>query len=410
MPGPPKEPLPQELPGFGFFETGDRSPAEVRVLLEDRLRGEGRDDLADVLLRCRSEMVMACVCCSKTLRVEKGCKKRWCPVCAPRVSASRLARAQRVASRFQWPLAVTLTTTNLSRAEDCVAKIKDVFGAFRRTAFWKATVQGGIYGVEVTHKGRGFHPHIHCLLDCRWLAVNTPEPTRAMSARQVSQLCKRAQNELAEVWGGYVQQSKASVYVQRAFGVALKETLKYSIKPAELLSCACKASEIIDLIDAGRTMARFGCAHSMSKEFVGCDAETEMLRQCDSCGAVNSKMPDEIISMSQSMPELASERFAVLDAAKTTADTLPVLKEGVLPSELRTMITAEPKIMFPDKVVRASERVKKAELIRATMRKPMGDAMHHKAPVTTPPAVDPGEWVRSWVRLKAAREKEGGSQ
>lgn len=369
MPGPRKTPLPTELPGFDFFDTGKRSQAEVRALLEDRLRKEGREDLADRLKKCAEEFYLDCICCSKQIRVERGCKKRWCPVCAPKVSANRLARAQRVANRFQWPLAVTLTTTNLAQADDCVARIKDVFAKFRETAFWKKTVAGGIYGVEVTHKGRGFHPHIHCLLDCEWLAIDTPKPSRGMSQRMVASLCKRAQNELAEVWGGYVQQSKASVYVQRAFGIALKETLKYSIKPAELLECKCKASEIIDLIDAGRTMARFGCAHSMSKEFVGCDEETEVLRQCDGCGAVNSKMPDSIVEMSWTKPEFASNRFSQLASSETTADTLPPLKPKMLPSELRKMIEAEPKQMFGTVTVKPSARVLAAEKIRAEMRR-----------------------------------------
>lgn len=349
MPRRPQSLVQDALPGLEFFDTGSRDPKEIRVLLEDRLRAEDRADLADHLKRCGEELLLNCVCCSRVYRVERGCKRRWCPVCAPRVSASRLARAQRVAGRFQWPLAVTLTTTNLDRADNCVARIKEVFADFRQTVFWKKTVAGGIYGVEVTHKGRGFHPHIHCLLDCEWLAIETPKPTRAMSQRQVAALCKRAQNELAEVWGGYVQRSKASVYVQRAFGLSLKETLKYSIKPVELLECRCRASEIIDLIDAGRTMARFGCAHSMSKEFVGCDEETEHLKQCDSCGAINSTMPEDICTKSYDAPGLATKRFAALAAAKTTVETLPLLKPKTLPSELRAMVLAEPKLLAPER-------------------------------------------------------------
>jgi hypothetical protein len=296
------------------------NPAADRAALEARLRDEGRDDLALVLEKCAQPLALVCVCCGKTIMTEKGCKKRWCPVCAPSVSAARLERAARVAGRFQWPLAVTLTTTNLSQASNCIATIKDVFKDFRRTAWWKALVKGGIYSVEITHKGKGFHPHIHALLDCRWLAVEVPEPTRWSTPRQREQLCKRAQNELAEVWGGYVQRSKAIVWVERAYGKALQETLKYAVKPADLLQCSCDAGDIIDLIDSGRTMARFGCAHSMSKEFVGCDEQEERLVPCQKCNAVNSVMPDDIVSMSEARPDLASGRFHQLASARAAID------------------------------------------------------------------------------------------
>lgn len=319
----------------------DADPADLaalRAALAARLESEGRDDLAEKLHHCSDTLKLNCVCCSKVYTVEKSCRRRWCPVCAPKVSAARLRRAARVASRFQWPLAVTLTTTNLVHADNCIATLKDVFADFRRTAFWKACVAGGFYALEITHKGRGFHPHIHCLLDCEWLAVEVPKPTRAMTHRQVAALCRRAQNELAETWGGYVQRSKAAVWVERAYGQALVETLKYAVKPTDLLSCACRAADIIDMIDKGRIMSPFGVAHAMNKDFVGRDDEIERLRQCDGCGAVNATMPEDIVDMSWRRPELASQRFQALATAATVKDTLPPIKPGQCAADLRKLI------------------------------------------------------------------------
>jgi hypothetical protein len=173
--------------------------------------------------------------------------------------------------------------------------MKIAFRKFRRTDFWADRVKGGVAGFEVTHRGRGFHPHIHALVDCRWLAVTTPEPKRNMSAQQVKALCQRAQNELAEVWGAYVQGKKASVWVNRAYGTALMETMKYAIKPSELLLVKCPASKMIDEIDRGRMITAFGNAHACSKEFVGLDEPEPHSVACEDCGNLSSMRPVEVI-------------------------------------------------------------------------------------------------------------------
>lgn len=282
---------------------------ELRDLLRLKLESEGREDLALILESCASLISLPCVCCNETLTVERGCKRRWCPVCAPRVSAARIMRVESIAERFQWPLAVTLTRQNQEGHLEALAAFKDAFTKFRRTRFWSDNVKGGVVGYEVTLRGRGFHPHLHALVDCEWLAVATPKPGRRCTKDHLARLCERAQDELSEVWGAYVQGSKAMVYVNRAYGNSLLETLKYSVKPADLLSKATRAGDLIDMIDAGRTMSTFGHAHATSKEFVGRDLPEEVLRPCGKCGAFKSLLPADIASMYQDRPELATARY-----------------------------------------------------------------------------------------------------
>lgn len=260
-------------------------------------------DLACKLADCAEIVKMQCVCCRVPVLVERGCARRWCPVCAPRITAKRMQRMSRIIPRLKWPLAVTLTIKNKHDGTDCIQQLKESFRAFRRTDFWAERVKGGVVGFEVTHRGRGWHPHLHALVDCRWLAIETPEPNRWMTKRQKASLCKRAQNELSEVWGAYVQGSKASVWANRAYGKAAAETLKYAIKPSDLLECTCDAGDMIDEIDKGRMMGTFGNCHACSKEFVGLEEEVLRERECKDCSEKKSIVPNEVLARMMERPE-----------------------------------------------------------------------------------------------------------
>lgn len=291
-----------------------RDPRDIRFDLEQKLRDEGRDDLAEVLKDCGELMTLSCVCCGKSRTIERGCKKRWCPVCAPRITAERMLRLESVVSRFEWPLAVTLTMQNVEVSEGALEMVKQKFRDFRRTDFWADRVKGGVVGFEITNTGKGWHPHLHALVDCRWLAVSTPEPQRGQSKAYKKKLCEAAQNELSEVWGGYVQGKKAIVWAERAWGKAMMETLKYAIKPSDLLEPATSASEVIDLIDLGRMISSFGHAHACSKMFVGRDLPEEKLAQCEGCSGFKTTLPADIIAMYEHRPDLAYRRFHKLQS------------------------------------------------------------------------------------------------
>lgn len=215
----------------------------------------------------------------------------------------------RLVVRYQWPLATTLTCRNSAAAAGSIEALKAAFRGFRRTDFWKRNSKGGVYGFEMTNTGRGFHPHIHILHDCEWLAIETPKPRRGMTKDHVAKLCKRAQNELSEVWGAYVQGSKASVWNERAWGKALEETLKYAIKPSDLVTVKCRASDIIDEMDRGRMIGTFGHSHACSKQFIG--LETEVLKEhaCDKCSAVKSIVPEDVLAKMLNNPAKLSDKW-----------------------------------------------------------------------------------------------------
>ncbi|MEQ2009599.1 MAG: hypothetical protein ABMA26_22680 [Limisphaerales bacterium] len=271
------------------------SAAELHVWLEDRLREEGRDDLADVLLRCRVPFELSCLCCNERLVVSTGCKKRWCPHCGPKITARRYARVAPIANRMKWPLSVMLSMKNPRDIAGCVRLLAKAFKGFRKTRFWKDRVKGGFVGFEITHTGNGAHVHLHCLIDCRWLAVCTPEPTRRHTRAEKKRLCELAQAELAAAWAGYLGQSQAVVWVRRADQNALAETIKYPFKPADFMKLKCSLSEIIDEIDSGRRVASFGHCHAAAKAFLGRDEVPPVEKLCHKCKVDRSIYPEEAI-------------------------------------------------------------------------------------------------------------------
>ena len=60
---------------------------------------------------------------------------------------------------------VTLTQKNRESLEGCVEDLRDAWKKLRRRLPYKDTWQGGLYAVEAVHKGRGWHVHLHVLVE-----------------------------------------------------------------------------------------------------------------------------------------------------------------------------------------------------------------------------------------------------
>jgi hypothetical protein len=204
------------------------------------------------------------------------------------------------------------TMQNPKNIAGCVKTLAAAFKGFRKTRFWKDRVKGGFVGYEITHNGNGAHVHLHTLVDCRWLAVATPEPTRRHTAKEKARLCELAQAELSAAWAGYLGQSKAIVWVRRADRDALAETIKYPFKPADFLKLKCRLSDIIDEIDAGRRVASFGHCHAASKLFLGREQKAPVEKLCRKCKVDRSIYPVEAITRWERGISAPTKRAAVV--------------------------------------------------------------------------------------------------
>lgn len=271
-----------------------KNAVRLREALATRLEQEHQPELAAKLLKCGSPLQLTCTCCGETKTTEERCKQRWCPVCAIAISVKRIARFNSAAARCQWPLMVTLTTTNTSDAQEAVSKIVKAFTKFRRQKFWNRTVKGGVASFECTNRGNGWHPHLHVLCDCRWLALATPEPKRRESIERQRDKLRSAQRELSQEWAACLDQETSIVHARRAFGPMLKEALKYNLKPSELAECEEPIGPLLWALKGKRLVIPFGSFYDLGEEWKKHDNETKWQSECSSCKAQGTWMPTAI--------------------------------------------------------------------------------------------------------------------
>ena len=275
--------------------------------LLQRLGDEDEEELSNRLCGCIEPVELVCVCCGDRRVVTKRCKRRWCPRCAPMISARRLERASQLEARMQWPLFLTLTSPSFAagHAMRGMSQMKAWWKQWRRTRFWGRCVKGGVSAIEVTQGKRGWHIHIHALLDCEWLAIETPKPRRGESSESVAGKCKRAQAEAAWQWSKIVGTS-CVIWVQRAGPGTASEVLKYCLKPATLLECRDRIGEVIRAVDAGRLMCTFGECYGV--KFVAPEKEPS---ECESCKARGSQVPVEAVLRSRDKDKRAAGSIVV---------------------------------------------------------------------------------------------------
>lgn len=280
---------------------------EERTRLMERLDAEGEYDLAGILERCGEPLKLHCVCCGAIKTVEKACRKRWCPVCARKISAKRVGKYAGAVARMQWPLFVTLTRPNVRTITlDTIKEMRRAYRKLRQRQWWERKVVGGIASVEITNRGKGWHPHIHSILDCRWLAKTVPPPKATDTRAGMAAKFKAAASEVGTEWAHAMGLKRASVHVKRAFtsrdigphsgnneSIAV-EVLKYSVKPTDLIESAEPIGELIHLLGAARLVSSFGSMHG--RKLDEDDASDEPRPSCE-CGAHGSLVPEEIVDI-----------------------------------------------------------------------------------------------------------------
>lgn len=278
-----------------------------RDQLRQRLDDEGEYELAGVLEACGQPLKLHCVCCGHIKVTEQRCKKRWCPVCARQISAKRVAKYAGAVARMQWPLFVTLTRPNVRTITlDTIREMRRAYRRLRQRVWWDRAVVGGIASVEITNRGKGWHPHIHSILDCRWLAVKTPPPKPTDSRDAMQRKFKLAAAEVGGQWAAALGLKRASVHVKRAYtprdlgphtgtndSIAV-EVLKYSVKASDLIKCAEPIGDLLRLLGAARLVSSWGSMYG--RQLVD-DADDDEPRPSCECGAHKSLVPESIVDI-----------------------------------------------------------------------------------------------------------------
>lgn len=272
-----------------------------RDILKARLLAEGAPDLAAKLEICGQQLRLVCTCCGSKKNAEAHCRRRWCPACAYIVQRDRVGKFAAATTTMQWPLAIMLSIPSTTDPE-AIRDLRKSWSKMRRRKLIESKISGGISTVEVTEGDHGWHPHLHILADCRWLAVHVPEPNRRDTKAIREQKCEMAQRELSAIWGSVIglndgpgPDRSAYVWVNRKKpGEALAYAMKYALKGSTLAASTLPIAPLIRVLSKSRMISAFGDLHGRVEED---DEEEKPGVQCPDCGNEKSFMPAEVVDM-----------------------------------------------------------------------------------------------------------------
>lgn len=248
----------EKSPSSGYSEA-----EKLRQILHDRLYDEGAITLANKIAKCGEEVPLNCTGCGRRRVGRTRCDQRWCPVCQRALAARTSLRYAAIAQECQWPLVCTFTTTHTKDSFLSPKEIRRAFTKLRRLRWWKAAVKGGVAAFELTDTGKGWHTHVHALLDCRWLSVRETPPAAHATAEAKRAKAKRSLREVSQQWT-LCTGRKATVHARRGrggsaqIGSIAQEVLKYAVKGSDLVAMKGPVAPVIRSMAGSRLVVSWG--------------------------------------------------------------------------------------------------------------------------------------------------------
>jgi hypothetical protein len=219
-----------------------------KLSVVSKLLSISRFDLAIALQDCHTRTSYAlCNGCRRVTSFMNRCERHYCPECQPRLSRDRRQSVEWWAKEIGEPKHVVLTIRNMPVLTKAAVKtFKACFVRLRRSAFARAW-RGGFYRLEVTNESKGWHLHLHALIDCGWIN----------------------QRHLADSWAKIVGQEIAIVHVRDVHSRQyLAEVTKYTVKGSQLAGWTpAEIAQFIDAFDGVRSFGVFGSLYGKRTEW-----------------------------------------------------------------------------------------------------------------------------------------------
>jgi len=135
-----------------------------------KLLTAGFPAFAAPLQECHTrQVVKLCTGCYTPKVFYNRCENFYCPCCARRLSNDRRKSVEFWTAKIRQPKHVVLTAKNTEDFTPAVVRrFKEAWSKLRRRAFAK-NWSGGFYSLEVTNEGKGWHLHLHALIDAPWI-------------------------------------------------------------------------------------------------------------------------------------------------------------------------------------------------------------------------------------------------
>jgi len=239
-----------KLENRGVTKQGElwKKATAHKLSVAAKLREIGRSDLCMPLEECHT-VETCCVCngCHGVTVFLNRCERHYCPECQPRLAKERRESVEWWAREIKEPKHVVLTVRN--KVEFCkqdVQWFKQCFGKLRRRKFAR-NWRGGFYRLEVTNESKGWHLHLHALVDCGWID----------------------QKKLASEWAEIIGQNIAIVHVRDVHSREyLAEVTKYTVKGSMLASWTGEQiATFCDAFEGVRTFGVFGSLYGKRTEW-----------------------------------------------------------------------------------------------------------------------------------------------
>jgi hypothetical protein len=232
---------------------------------------------SDLLNECQTRMIYyECTECGSIGWSLNHCGMRVCPDCAGRMKMKLLAKYEKGISRLKdfyksRLKLVTLTLKNVSdlRGPDfnAISQIKEAFYRLRKRRVLKRKIYGGVYGVEATNNGKGWHVHIHALISSEFIKDACREMKQAKNLKEEKKLerekCAYCKKEcLRRFW--QEETGSSVIDVRKANTEGIIEVIGYIAKPLSTEN----AELLVDWWEIMRNrpfLKSFGCFYDMRK-------------------------------------------------------------------------------------------------------------------------------------------------
>jgi len=233
------------LKQIGINVAGSKGFSEnFKEDLKQEFERRGYFSQAKNLVECQTKWVYyECEGCGAVGRAKNHCGLRICPTCAERMKKRLLAKyykgLRKLPKFYKRRLRlVTLTIENVPDLKmpdfDAVSFIKQAFYRLRKRPCLRDKIYGGLYGLETTNKGKGWHLHIHALLSSRYIKDACDEMKRAKNRSDEVEIeqrlcCHCSDKCLRRLWQ---EETGATIIdIRKANTGAVAEIVGYITKP-----------------------------------------------------------------------------------------------------------------------------------------------------------------------------------
>lgn len=262
---------------------------DLRLSVAARLSEAGLLVEGRRLTDCGRPLLLGCVGCHREKEVPARCMRRYCPVCA-RIRAADLAdRYDRVFARLNRPIFVTWTMAHSQEESlpDLLNRLRGAWRKMRRLRWFRSKVRGGVGAIEIaggaSDSASGWHPHIHSLLDCRWLSVVGGEPAPGLSLRARKAVYQAAQREVAEQWSLCLGDRPGSQFMRRAKAGTTHEVLKYAVSSEAMLDPGLDVSALVEAMADAKLVSPWGTVRRVLRVVRAEEAMSAPAAMCE-CG------------------------------------------------------------------------------------------------------------------------------